>query len=226
MSRRKNFQVTLRATALCLAATLCCPPTARTAEIAAIVEYVDGGATSVAPMDLLEEGRVIELAANARLVLGYLHSCVRETIIGGRVTVGAEKSKVEGGTRQAKEVDCDGGRIIRSGNRSSDVAGAVFRKGKSKTPPLPKPDVTLFGISPLIRLSAPSEKIQIQRLDKSGEKQIDVPVSGSLVDTAKTGLRLAPGGLYAISSGATAFIVKVSPLAEKNAPLLSRLIPM
>jgi len=219
------FWVTRQASALCLAAALCLPLTARAAELAAIVEDVSEPAAGVAPMDLLEEGRVIQLSADTKLVLGYLHSCIRETVTGGRVTIGAEKSKVEGGARQAKEVDCDGGRVIRSGNRSSDVAGAVFRKG-SKVPPLPKPDVTLFGVSPLIRLSTPSEKIQIRRLDKRNESQIDVAASGTLVDTAKTGLRLAPGGLYAISSGARAYIVKISPLAETNAPLLSRLIPM
>jgi len=225
MSVSRSFRITRPASALCLAAALCFPMTVRAAEIAAIVEAVSDGAAGVAPMDLLEEGRVIELLAGTKLVLGYMHSCIRETITGGRVKVGAEKSTVEGGTRQAKEVECDGGRVIRSGNRSSEVAGAVFRKG-SKVPPLPKPDVTLFGVSPLIRLSAPAEKIQIQRLDKRNEQQIDVTVSGTLVDTEKAGLRLAPGGLYAISSGARAYIVKISPLAETNAPLLSRLIPM
>jgi hypothetical protein len=84
----------------------------------------------------------------------------------------------------------------------------------------------LFGVSPLIRLSVPSETIQIQRLDKPNEKRIDVAANGSLVDTAKAGLRLAPGGLYAVSSGARAYIVRISPLAKPNAPLLSRLIPM
>jgi len=225
MSVNRIFRVTRQASALCLAAALCFPLTVRAADIAAIVEAVSDQAAGVAPMDLLEEGRVIKLSASAKLVLGYLNSCIRETITGGRVTVGAEKSKVEGGAREAKEVDCDGGRVIRSGSRASDVAGAVFRKG-SKVSPLPKPDLTLFGVSPLIRLTAPSEKIQIQRLDKRNEKQIDVAVNGTLVDTAKSGLRLAPGGLYAISSGTRAYIVKISPLAETNAPLLSRLIPM
>jgi hypothetical protein len=225
MSSGNAIRITRGASALILAVVVCLPLTARAAELAAIVEDVSGSAAGVAPMDLLEQGRVIELSGNTKLVLGYLHSCIRETIVGGRVTVGAEKSTVEGGTRQAKEVDCDGGRVIRTGNRSSDVAGAVFRKG-SKVPALPKPDVTLFGVSPLIRLSTPSEKIQIQRLDKRNEAPIDVAASGTLVDTAKAGVRLAPGGVYAISSGAKAYIVKISPLAEANAPLLSRLIPM
>jgi hypothetical protein len=47
-----------------------------------------------------------------------------------------------------------------------------------------------------------------------------------LVDTAKAGVKLEPGGLYAISSGDTAYIIKISPLAEPDAPVLSRLVPM
>ncbi len=211
---------------LLLAAAACLPGDARAAEIAAIVEEVSDPAAGVAPMDLVEEGRVIKLPGGAKLVLGYFVSCIRETITGGSVTVGAEKSAVEGGSRQAKEVDCDGGRLLRTGSQSSDVAGAVFRKGNTKIPPLPKPDVTLFGVSPLIRLSAPARKIQIQRLDKKGESEIGVPVKGPLVDTAKAGVKLEPGGLYAISSGETAYIIKISPLAEPNAPVLSRLVPM
>jgi len=78
----------------------------------------------------------------------------------------------------------------------------------------------------LIRLPVPSETIQFQWLDEPDEKQIDVAVNGPLVDTAKAGLRLAPGGLYPISNGAKACIVRISPLAIPNAPLLSRLIPM
>jgi hypothetical protein len=219
------LQIAHRAAAFCLAATFCFPLTARAADIAAIVETVSDPAAGVAPMDLLEKGRVIKLADNTKLVLGYLLSCTRETITGGRVTVGAEKSTVEGGRRQAEEVDCDGGGAIRSNNRSNEIAGAVFR-GKPNIPPLPKPDVTLFGLSPLIRLSVPSKTIRIRRLDKPHKKQVDLSATGSLVDTAKAGVRLAPDGLYAISSGAKALIVKISPLAESGAPLLSRLVPM
>lgn len=211
---------------LLVAAAVCLPSSARAAEIAAIVEDVSDPGAGVAPMDLVEEGRVIKLPGGAKLVLGYFVSCVRETITGGTVTVGAEKSAVEGGDRKAKEIDCDGGRVLRSSGASSDVAGAVFRKGNTEIPPLPKPDLTLFGVSPLIRLSAPAQKIQIQRLDKKGEDEIGVPVSGLLVDTAKAGVELEPGGLYAISSGDTAYIIKISPLAEPDAPVLSRLVPM
>jgi hypothetical protein len=199
---------------------------ARAAEIVAIVEEIGDPAADVAPMDLLEEGRRIDLSEGVVLVIGYLRSCRRETITGGQVTVGAEESTVEGGTREAVEVNCDGGRIVRSSGAASEALGAVFRKGADGRPPLPKPDITLFGVSPLVRLSAPADTIRILRLDAGDAEMVEVPAAGLLVDFAEIGPPLEPGGLYAVSSGSVGHIVKVSPLAEEDAPLLSRLLPL
>lgn len=194
-------------------------------KISAIVENITGAAKGVQQMDLLEEGQTIELPAGAEVTLGYLRSCVRETITGGRVTIGVEKSAVENGKRQSEEVDCDGGQIVRTSQRTDDVAGAVFRKGNFEKAPLPKPDWVLFGLSPVIRLSVAAKMLRIERLDAI-EDPIEVPVNGTWVDLEAHGIKFAPSGLYAISSGARPYIIKVSPLAEPDAPMLSRLIVM
>lgn len=195
-------------------------------EPVAIVEEVKGPQIGVQQMDLLEQGRVIKLQAGTTLTLGYLGSCVRETITGGSVTIGQEKSKVENGTRLAKQVDCDGGRAIKLDNRGNDVAGVVFRKVKTIGKKLPKPQWTIFGTDPVMRLSKPGTRILITRLDKDNEKPIDLAVGGLIVDLSKAGIQLEPGGLYSISDLSATFILKVSPLAVPGAPLLSRLIPM
>lgn len=210
---------------LFIAASLCSISVAFADEPAAIVEDVSNSTSGVQKMDMLNAGRVIELGKDATLTLGYLSSCVRETVTGGTVTIGEEKSKVEKGIRKAEEVDCDGGQVIKSSKQGAEVAGAVFRKGKASKP-LPKSNWTLYSTNPFIRLSKPTKRIRIVRLDKEGEKPIDLAVSSLLIDLSKSGVKLDPGGLYAISDDSETYVLKVSPLAEAEASLLSRLIPM
>lgn len=216
----------LSAALLLLATTLAWPVgDARAGEIAAIVEDLSASIDSIQPMDLLEQGRVIELGEGVTLTLGYLRSCIRETITGGRVTVGQDESKVENGTRRAEEVDCDGGLVIKSSKRGVEVAGAVFRKANNRRKKFPKPQWTVYGTNPVFRLSKPSTRILIVRLDKEDESPIDLAVDGLLVDLSKLGVQLDPGGLYSISDGSESYVLKISPLAVPDAPLLSRLIP-
>lgn len=206
------------------AATLLINDVGRASEIAAVVEEASGAGVSIQPMDLLEVGQVIELSDNGKIVLGYFLSCVRETISGGRVTIGSDESTVENGQLSSEEVDCDGGQAVRNNNDAQDVAGAVFREGKS-TKPLPKPDWTLFGTRPLFRLSQDADTLKIERIDKDGPS-VSIAVSGRVVDTAGTSVELEPSGLYAVTVGDRAHVLKISPLAEPDAPVISRLVPM
>lgn len=217
--------MTIKGPFLFIAAVLCPVSLAFAGEPAAIVEDVSDTASGVQQMDILNEGRVIKLGKDTTLTLGYLRSCIRETVTGGRVTVGRDKSKVENGLTRSEEVDCDGGLVIKSSKRGAEVAGAVFRQGKTRKP-LPKPDWTLYSTNPFLRLSKPSARIRIVRLDKDSEKPIDLAVEGLFIDLSKAGVQLNPGGLYAISNDSKTYVLKVSPLADPEASLLSRLIPM
>lgn len=194
--------------------------------ISAIVEKASGTDSGVRQMDLLVEGQVIKLPKKARIVLGYLQSCVRETITGGTVTIGASKSRVVNGKLETQRVNCDAGQIVRAETKEAgEVAGTVFRKGNFARKPLPKPDWVLFGVSPVIRLSKKVKTIRIERLDKI-EDILKIPVTGEWVDFAAAGIRLEPTGTYAVSIGSRPYIIKISPLAEPGAPMLSRLIVM
>jgi hypothetical protein len=199
--------------------------TASANEISAIVEQVGGPDSGVHEMDLLKQGQVIKLKTGASMTVGYLRSCVREIIVGGQVTIGAEASKVVNGLRRKEDVDCDGGQLVRTSKQSDDVAGAVFRKGNFDQKALPKPDWTLFGVSPFVRLSKAGGTLKIERLDKV-ENTIKVPIKGDWVDLKTKGIKLKPSGVYAMTSGKRPVVVKVSPLAEPGAPILSRLIVM
>ena len=67
-------------------------------EIVAIVEEIESVNAKLPYMDGVTPGTVIDLARNERLVLGYLASCIDETITGGSVVVGTTQSVVNGGT--------------------------------------------------------------------------------------------------------------------------------
>ena len=93
---------------------LAAPGVVSAVEPVAIVQSVEASGTSVRAMELIERGRVFELGAKGRLVLGYFRSCLHEEITGGRVTVGVRESRVEGGRVARRRVECDG-RIDPSG---------------------------------------------------------------------------------------------------------------
>lgn len=62
-------------------------------------------------MDYVGKSQVIKLEPHDVLVLSYLKSCEHETITGGTVTVGSERSEVQDGQVVRSKVACDGGRI-------------------------------------------------------------------------------------------------------------------
>src|SRR5437899_11320027 len=78
---------------------------------AAVVEEVKGNPAGVEFMDYVVPGKVIRLGPQGSIVLGYMKSCWRESITGGTVTVGTEKSEVESGKIERTKAECDAGRM-------------------------------------------------------------------------------------------------------------------
>ena len=102
--------------------------TARAGSPVAIVEDVSGTVNGVELLEYVDSGRSIKLGAKGTLVLGYLNSCVRETINGGSVTVGKEQSTVQGGKVSRERVECDGGNLQLTHEQANNTAVMVFRK--------------------------------------------------------------------------------------------------
>lgn len=214
-----------------LGAALAAPSAAALAP-AAIVEEARGGAIGVAPLDYLTRGQVLHLGPKDELVLDYLNSCTRETILGGTVTVGKAGSTVVGGRIEDGKVPCD--------DRHRELLGeeeAPTGKAPSLTP-LPKPrgqpgetgiGYTLYGRSPLIDLGGPGQ-LTIERLDQPGEPiKLEVAASdllrGRFYDFAKTGRSLTPGGIYRVTFGGRSIVLFVDALAQPgDTPLLGRLL--
>lgn len=194
------------------------------AEPVAIVEDVSSPNVGVEFMDYLESGQTIHLGKGGRLTLGYFRSCLSETIQGGKVTVGAEQSRVEGGQVTRKRVECDGGQMSLTGSYPGKSGTIISRlpSGKGKKPPLPQ--LTIYGISPVIILPGGGEVI-LERLDRS-EKAYRVVISNTHVDFLSLNKELMPGGLYKVRAGKKLIVFSVDALAYPGkVSLISRLIP-
>jgi len=193
---------------------------------AALVEDVSASASGVEAFDYVSVGKQIQLGNAGKLVLGYLASCVEETIVGGAVTVGTEQSTVTGGAVQRKTVACAGKPMQLTSEQSGKSGGLVFRRPPSTntTEPAPaadRPRVIPAG-GPVISLPKPG-RLTIARVDdKAAPIVLDLP--GKPVDLGKRGVRLAPGGIYRASYGANAVVFEVGAQSTGESSPLARLI--
>ncbi len=193
------------------------------AEPVAIVEDISAERDDLQPMDFLDAGAIFKLGADEKLVLGYLASCVREIIVGGTVTVKEDRSDVDGGQVRREMLACEGGTSVAGGGKKRAAGAVVFRKKSKKRTKGAKPKHQVFGLSPLIRLTAPVPEIQLTRLDGKGESQ-RIAVENGVADLAKEGIELEREVSYRLMAGERSTTFRVSPLAEREAALLSRLL--
>jgi hypothetical protein len=188
----------------------------------AIVEDVSESVSGIEFMEYVESGRNIKLGAKGMLILGYLRSCVRETINGGSVTVGKEQSTIQGGKVSRERVECDGGKLQLTLEQASKSAVVVFRKAPRAKKA--KPAHKLYGTAPLIRAQKGVREISIQRIDRPG-KSIRYAVVNRIVDLAAKGENLERRGVYRVRSGKRQVVVRIDANATSGAgPLVGRLI--
>jgi len=189
----------------------------------AIIEDVAAPSTGVAFMDYLFPGRVIDLKRGETVTLGYLQSCLRESITGGHIVVGREKSKVKNGTIKRERIECDGGAMKLSSKQSGKSLVLVLR-APSGSSAMPKPSIEIFGRSPVIKLVTGKGKLSIERLDRH-ENVINLTATKGYIDLVATGRSLKPGGLYRARSGGRTVVFKVNRLSRSGAgPVIARLI--
>lgn len=198
-------------------------------EPTALVEEVSASGAGVEAFDQVVAGRVIRLPSGTTLVLAYLKSCMRESISGGIVTIGAEQSAVAGGNVQRTRLECPGAAKLRS-EQAGQAGAAVFR-----APPRPaasnKPEVVIYGASPVLQLPGGGGRLRIERVDQQdavfvmGVENAQLQ-RGAFLDLAAHGVSLAAGGLYRIGYGtAPAQLVRVAPRAQPGkGPVLPRLL--
>ena len=162
----------------------------------ALVENLTGSPAGVEFMDYLETGKTIELGSRDTIVLSYMSSCVRETITGGKVTVGTDQSEVQAGKVTRTKVACDAGKMQLASNQPAQFGGRIFRSAPSNVPAAESsPQLTLYGRSPLVELKNPGTLL-VERIDQASERYTvevsnDHLLHGRFYDFAKRG-RISP----------------------------------
>jgi hypothetical protein len=190
----------------------------------AIVEDVQSSKAGVGIMDFLVAGQTIELGKGEQMTIGYLNSCRRERIKGGKITIGAEQSRVSNGQVMREDVECDGGDANLSGQQAAKSGALAFRSAKPAGVGLNAPKVTIYGTSPMIVLPGTGQHIVIENITGSPERH-EVTARGSYVDLNDHNISLAPDTTYRIKVGDKSTTFKVDTDAEPGkTPVISRLI--
>jgi hypothetical protein len=200
-------------------------PVSAQTKAAAVVEDLSAPVAGIDVFDFLEPGRVIKLPAGGKITLGYMQSCLRETITGGTVTIGAEASTVSGGKVQQEQLKCAANLAL--GSSQAGKSGAmVFRRGPGtgRAPAnVPEPSVTLLYTAPVFAVEQPGE-LTIERLDQP-ETVLVYKAGGKLFDLAKAGKPLYAGGIYRAELNGKSTIFRIDPgAADGGGPLLLRLV--
>lgn len=176
------------------------------------------------PFDYVSAGEVIDLGADGTLTLGYLSSCQRERIKGGRVTVGGEQSSVQGGVVKRLKIACDGGSFQLTAEQSQQSMVVVFRDyDANRDRGFPKPKAILYGVSPVVSLAKPGGTMEIHRIDRA-EPPVSVPWHHATMDLSTLGVALTPGGLYQAKAQGRGITFKIDASAGSGGPVLGRLL--
>ena len=208
---------------------------------AALVEDVKSTTANIEFMDYVGNGQVIKLQPDDVLVLSYLKSCQHETITGGTVHVGLEKSEVEGGKIVRTKVPCNGGNMKLSTQQANASGASSFRLQSAAF------ETSLHALPPVIEIpkmrAGDSRTLVIERTGHPSER-IAVEIDESLAnggfydlaktDTNKTDMKiLRRGMLYTVTLGSRTFNFRVdakAKLAGKTSnqtgktPVVSRLL--
>jgi hypothetical protein len=190
----------------------------------AIVEDIQVSGATLSQFDYVAPGRVIDLGTGGTLTLGYLSSCERERIEGGKVTVGKDQSTVVGGSVKRLKIVCDGGSLQLTSEQSQQSLTVVFRDfDPTKNKNLPKPQKILYGTSPVVSIGAAGAALTIKRLDRS-EDPVVLVLDKPTVDLSTQGVALSPGGLYQAKALGRGVFFKIDPSASSGGPVVGRLL--
>jgi hypothetical protein len=193
----------------------------------ALVEDVKSATADIEFMDYVGNGQVIRLGPRDVLVLSYLKSCQHETITGGSVTVGMERSEVRDGQVVRAKVPCDDGKMRLSSQQASTSAATAFRLQSADVQP------TLYARTPVVQLPkglATDDRIlRIERTDRAGERhelKIDGAVAAAgFYDLAKINVSLTRGAIYDARIGGQKLTFRIDAKAKSGpAPIVSRLL--
>src|SRR5713101_7935511 len=197
----------------------------------ALVEDVKSVSADVEFMDYVGTGQVIKLEPSDVLVLRYLKSCEHETITGGTVHGGSDKSVVDGGKIARTKVPCNGGNMKLSTQQANASAASSFRLQNASF------ELTVYALPPVIQIpkmrSGDSRTLVIERANRPSERIVveihESLANGGFYDLAKADMRLRRGALYTATLGSRTFNFRVDAKAKignktGKTPVISRLL--
>ena len=167
-------------------------------------------------MDFLDAGTNFEFRPSESIVIGYLSSCVLESITGGKVTIGQHQSIVIGGEVNRRTLECASGDKIGGSVKNQTAAAVVFRGMKNK-------NAAIYSLFPIVRLGSDDGQLMVTRADGKGDPQ-NVAIEKGIADFGNSRFQLKRNKVYILSSGGRTKTVKVSPRAKRDVPLLSRVM--
>ena len=212
------------ALAAALAVSLASAEVALAEQPAAIVEDVRSSEAKVEAFQYLRPGKTVHLGESGVLILGYLTSCLRETISGGQVVVGETESEIQEGSVERERVECDGGQSNLSAAEAGKSGVVVFRGLEKPEEPSQVRPIRIYSASPVFTFTGPVNEVVIKRLDLSGDTEV-LPVTGKTLDLAKLGRRLVPGARYEANAGGKAQVFQIDRRASpRNEAVIGRLI--
>jgi hypothetical protein len=195
----------------------------------ALVEDVKSATADVEFMDYVGTGQTITLEPRDTLVLSYLRSCQHETITGGIVRVGADKSDVQGGKVIRTKIACDGGKMQLASAEANASGASAFRLQSVPSEPV------LHALPPMLQVPKlqgnDSRTLVIERTDKSGERQEIVVSADPFFELG--GVTLKRGATYSATLGshkmkfrvdAKAKLANAKPGKGAKTPIVSRLL--
>ena len=194
----------------------------------ALVEDVKSANADVEFMDYVGAGQTITLDPRDTLVLGYLKSCQHETITGGIVKIGTDKSDVQGGKVVRTKVACNGGKMQLASAEANASGASAFRLQSVPVQPV------LYALPPMLELpklqANDSRTLVIERADKAGERH-EIPL-GAEPYVELRNFTLSPGGIYTATLGSHKMKFKIDAKAKladakrnsAKAPVISRLL--
>ena len=166
---------------------------------------------------------MIDLGADDVLVLGYLASCQRETIVGGRVTVGQDRSDTDSQTIHRQKVPCDP--IVASlTSAQAGESGAVVLRDPEEDALKAKQSIRIYSTAPIFTTPQPVSRIVVRRLDRA-EPEVVLEPAGPALDTAGSATAFTPGGRYEARAGDASRIFEIDPKSDRGGgPAVGRLV--
>lgn len=186
-------------------------PVAAAGRTTAIVEDVSGVA-GVELFDTLGPGEVVDLGRAGKLTLGYLETCEREVIEGGRVTIGEARSEVVGGKLRRGPAACQTG--LGSGGSGAGQGAAIVYRGAR---PPGAPTLTIKDPRPVFLVEEGEGSLEIDRNDGTGTIQ-SLPLRGGAVEVFEP---LQPG-TYRARIGDRSVAFRIEPGQARS--VLERLV--